>query len=271
MGWNVSNQTNAGITAVLLVAGFLGGCATPPPASDPEASAEYNRTNDPGEPSNRNIFAFNDFADENVIAPTAEGYRTAVPAPAREGIRNFLNNLNEPLVLVNDLLQGEGTRAGETFGRFLMNSTVGFLGFFDTAEDSGFASYHEEDFGQTLAIWGLPEGPYVVLPLLGPSNVRDASGKVVDYFMDPVSIFIPGVPLAASMSKTGVAGVDKREEHLDGLKDVKKTSLDYYASLRSLYRQRRAEDIRNGTGISTLPDPDLGYDAPTTEGSISQR
>ncbi len=255
---------------MLLVAGILGGCATPPPDSDPEAVSEFQRTNDPVEPTNRAIFSFNDFADENVIAPAAEGYRTAVPAPARTGIRNFLNNLNEPLTFVNDVLQGEGSRAGGTFGRFLMNTTMGFLGFFDPAGDGGVAAYHEEDFGQTMAVWGLPDGPYVVLPLLGPSSVRDATGKAADFFMSPVSLFGPGIPLPASLSKMGVGGIDKREEHLDALKDIKKTSLDYYASLRSLYRQRRLEDIRNGAP-SVLPDPDLGYDIPPGGENLSQR
>ena len=273
----MSNQIKAGAVAILLLAGSLGGglsgCATPPPETDTEATVEYNRTNDPAEPTNRKIFAFNDYADEHVIEPVALAYRDTLPDPLRLGLRNVLRNLGAPLTLVNDTLQGDVNHASETFTRFIMNSTVGFLGFFDTAADGDVAQFREDDFGHTLAIWGLPEGPYVMLPLLGPSNVRDATGKAVDYFMDPVGLFGPTIPFAADAAQTAVWGIDKRAENIDALKDVKKASLDYYASLRSLYRQRRAEEIRSNTsgGKTVLPDPDFSYDVPMTEESVSQR
>jgi phospholipid-binding lipoprotein MlaA len=243
----------------LLALTMMAGCATPPPAGDKEAQAEWNQINDPAEPANRNVFAFNKGIDDNALEPMAEGYRTYVPGAIRTNVRNVLTNLGEPVTAVNDVLQGEFLRAATAVGRFCINSTFGFLGMGDVAGGGGM-EHHSEDFGQTLAVWGVGEGPYVVLPLLGPSNPRDAVGFVVDRFLDPVSWVMPATPLAADVAKGTVEAVDKREKYIDPLNEVQRTSLDYYASLRSLYRQKRADDIRNGKKGPAMPASGLVFE-----------
>jgi phospholipid-binding lipoprotein MlaA len=243
----------------LLALSLMAGCATPPPAGDKEAAAEWKQINDPGEPTNRNIFAFNKAIDDNALEPMAEGYRNYVPGAIRTNIRNFLTNLSEPATAANDLLQGEFLRAATAMGRFCVNSTFGFLGLGDVAGGGGL-EHHSEDFGQTLAVWGVGEGPYVVLPIIGPSNPRDAVGFAVDHFLDPVSWVAPATPLLADIGKGTVEAVDKREKYIDPLNEVQRTSLDYYASLRSLYRQKRADDIRNGKKAPSMPESGLVYE-----------
>lgn len=235
----------------------LAGCAAPPPASDTEAMSEYRQTNDPVEPGNRSVFAFNQGFDKYLLKPVAEGYRDYVPYDLRMRIRDFLTNLSEPLVAVNDVFQGEFGRAGQSTFRFIINCGIGFFGIVDVAGQAGL-EHHDEDFGQTLAVWGVPEGPYVMLPILGPSNPRDAVGKVVDYFIDPVSLWGPDVPDLAEYSKAGVGGVDKREHYIDALNDIERSSLDFYASMRTLYRQKRNDEIRNGKG--NLPSPGFTFE-----------
>ncbi|MBF0354682.1 MAG: VacJ family lipoprotein [Alphaproteobacteria bacterium] len=259
-----SSITSSAVVSLLALT-LVAGCATPPAAGDKEAQAEWVQTNDPAEPTNRNLHAFNQGIDDNVLKPMAEGYRDYVPANFRTNIRNVLTNLSEPLVAANDLLQGEFLRAANAIGRFCVNSTFGFLGMGDVAGGGGL-EHHDEDFGQTLAVWGVGEGPYIVLPLLGPSNPRDAVGTAVDFVGNPTNWFIPGLPLAASVGKGTVTAVDKREKYLEPLNEVQRTSLDYYASLRSLYRQKRADDIRNGKKGPTMPAPGLAaMDAESTK------
>ncbi|MDK9722825.1 MAG: VacJ family lipoprotein [Rhodospirillales bacterium] len=250
------------ILALTLVAG----CAAPPPAGDKEAQAEWNQINDPAEPTNRNVFAFNSGVDDNVLKPMAEGYRDFVPGNLRTNLRNMISNLGEPATAANDLLQGEFLRAATAVGRFCVNSTFGFLGMGDVAGGGGM-EHHSEDFGQTLAVWGVGEGPYVVLPIVGPSNPRDTVGFVVDRFLDPVSWVMPATPLLADVGKGTVEAVDKREKYIDPLNEVQRTSLDYYASLRSLYRQKRADDIRNGMKGPTMPAPGLVFEDTSTKKS----
>ncbi|KAF0114623.1 MAG: lipoprotein [Rhodospirillaceae bacterium] len=180
----------------------------------------------------------------NPLKPAAEGYRV-LPQPARDGVHNFLTNWQEPLVFIHDLLQGEVTRAGETLIRFLTNTTIGFSGVGDVAGEGLGLHHHDEDMGQTLAVWGVDEGPYMMLPLLGPSNARDTIGRVVDFVINPITFVLP-IPVVATVGKIAVEGVDQRERHLEALDDVERTSIDFYASIRTLYRQRRAEEIRNG-------------------------
>lgn len=245
-------------TGLALTVALAAGCATPPAENDAEGLAEYNQINDPAEPTNRAVFSFNRGADDYAIKPAAQGYRH-IPEPVRTSIHNFLTNLGEPLTFFHDVLQGEFARAGHTAARFATNTTIGFFGVGDVADDGLDIRHHDEDMGQTLAVWGVGEGPYVMLPLFGPSNTRDSVGKAVDFFLDPTSIFGPGMPIAASMSKTAVAGVDKRERHIEALDQVERSSIDYYASLRTLYRQKRADDINNGRGAASLPDSGLSY------------
>jgi phospholipid-binding lipoprotein MlaA len=234
------------ITAVLL--GGLGGCATPPPAEDQEAVAEFNEVNDPLEPTNRVLYAINNGVDTVILRPAAQAYRFVVPAPVRSGLHNVLTNLGTPVELSNDMLEGKPRRAGDTSMRFLINTTVGVLGFFDVAKDWGYAD-HDADFGMTLALWGLPEGPYLFLPVFGPSDPRDAVGLGVNAVMDPFMWVGQGAAVTAlKWSRFGVNGLDQRERHLDDIDSIKKTALDPYATFRSLYRQHRhgqIEDARN--------------------------
>jgi len=231
------------ITALL--AGGLCGCATPPPADDADAVADVSEANDPLEPTNRALYAFNNGLDTVIFAPAAQAYRYLIPSPVRGGIHNVLVNLGTPVQLGNDILQAKPRRAGDTTMRFLINTTVGVLGFFDIAKGWGYPD-HEADFGMTLALWGLPEGPFLFLPIFGPSDPRDAVGLGVNAAMDPFTWVGQGAAVRAlDWSRIGMNAVDQRERHLDDIDSVKKTALDPYATFRSLYRQHRQSAIND--------------------------
>jgi phospholipid-binding lipoprotein MlaA len=228
---------------------LLAACATPPPASDPEALAEYKANNDPLEPANRSIHTFNEQLDRAVTRPVAVGYRDTVPRPVRRGIRNLLNNLRSPVILVNDMLQGEPRRAGDTLGRFVLNTTVGLAGIFDVADAWFGVPRHTEDFGQTLAVWGAGEGPYLFLPLIGPTNLRDLTGSGVDGAANVVTWFGQGAAVSGlRYARGGMGLVDTREALIDPVDEMRRSSLDPYATYRSAYRQRRQADIENRLG-----------------------
>ena len=233
------------LAAALVVIG-LAGCASRPPASEPEAVAEFEANNDPLEPWNRGMYEVNNAIDTVVLRPAAVAYRTLVPPPLREGVRNALGNLRAPTILMNDLLQGEMDRAGRTASRFLINSTLGLGGLVDVAEWQFGIRGHGEDFGQTLAVWGLGEGPYLFVPVLGPSNPRDLAGAGVDAVASPWFWFGQGqVVEILRYVRTGMTILDAREGVLDTLDTLYATSLDPYSTLRSAYRQRRANEISN--------------------------
>lgn len=222
---------------------FLSGCATVP--EDPEARAAFEETNDPFEPMNRYFFEVNYALDELILKPFAGWYYVGLPKFARNGIRNALRNLNSPVILGNDLLQGNFERAGITLARFVINTTLGLAGFIDVAKEMGLV-YHDEDFGQTLAVWGVNEGPYLVLPFIGPSNPRDASGKVVDMLMDPMFWFTDHNTIKYMMyGRVALEVIDARSRNLDTLDEIRRNAIDYYATIRSLYRQDRAAAIAN--------------------------
>ncbi len=212
----------------------LSGCATPP-KDDPEAMAAFEQTNDPYEPFNRGMFEFNLVLDKVVLKPVAFVYKEAVPDPIRNMIRNFLDNLRSPIIFANDMLQGEFGRAGDTLIRFVMNSSFGVLGIADFAGGAGIEA-HDEDFGQTLAVWGVDNGPYLMLPLLGPSNPRDAMGRLVDFLLDP---FTYAGETEFGIGRFVMDKVDERAQFYDTINELERTSLDFYAAVRSLYRQRR--------------------------------
>ncbi len=254
---------------VLALASFMMvGCATAPDPDDPEAVAEYQEINDPGEPTMRAIFAFNQALDKGVLKPVAAAYREVTHEKIRSGVHNFLNNLRSPVIFFNDVLQGEFKRAIATLMRFLINTTFGALGISDTAGDMGI-DYHNEDFGQTLAVWNMPEGPYLMLPVFGPSNPRDAIGRVVDFFIDPLNIWAKNVDEEWTIyTRTAVDAVDFRALHYDTIEDLEKSSLDFYASVRSLYRQRRNDQINNGKVDPATSVPSIGQfmeDEPFTD------
>jgi len=211
------------------------------------ASHNDSATNDPIEPVNRAIHGFNQAVDTVILRPVAWTYREAVPDPLQERIGNGLRNLKSPVILANDLMQGEFDSAWITFMRLLINSTWGLAGLHDVAGEMGFV-YHNEDFGQTLAVAGIDEGPYLVLPILGPSNPRDTVGLVVDWVMDPFRIYTSAKNMEeANYIRTGLQIIDSRAGLIDALDDVERTSLDTYVSYRTLYRQRRAAEIKNKT------------------------
>ena len=238
---------------------LMANCASPP-KNDPEALAEFEKLNDPIELTNRGIFSFNQFLDKIVIKPATGIYRTITPVVLREAIHSFLQNLRTPVILTNDLLQGEGKRAGNTIARFFINSTVGLLGFMDPAANMGFKR-HDEDFGQTLAVWGVGEGPFLMLPLFGASNPRDLIGKVADFFIDPINIWASNSGNdEVTIVRTLVTGIDTRDQFWDALEDIEKNSIDPYASIRSLYRQRRNDHIRNGAEGTNPPVSELERD-----------
>lgn len=235
-----SKLSLAGLLAV--VVSGLAGCATKPPASNPEALAEYNQTNDPLEPTNRFLYRVNTALENYVLHPAAVAYNQ-LPGGMRNGIHNFLGNLAQPVILGNDVLGAKPRLAGNTFMRFVINTTAGGLGFFDLATGWGYPA-HDTDFGVTLALWGVPPGPFLFLPLLGPTDPRDASGRIVLIVADPVGYFGQGAAVtAAHWGRWGVDTVDTYSRVMGDISSVKKTALDPYATFRSLYRQHRRSQI----------------------------
>jgi phospholipid-binding lipoprotein MlaA len=256
----ISKRSGAGPAAVFALALALALTGAGPLAAPAGLAAELDQleddpfadyeeevedANDPLEVPNRFIFAMNQTLDVAIIRPIAVLYRDLVPEYLRERVHLFLRNLGEPVTLANDLLQGEWDRAGTTADRFLLNSTGGVLGFWDVATDLGHP-YHDEDFGQTLGVHGVGEGPYLVLPILGPSNLRDATGKVVDIFLDPFTYIADETGKEEwQLYRFALDGLDFRTRNLETLDEIERDALDFYARLRSLYRQRREALIAN--------------------------
>ncbi len=244
--------------AIVLGCLLTAGCASAPDPSDAEAVAEFLEVNDPAEPTNRAVFEINRALDKAILRPVASLYRDVLPAFVKDGVHNALDNLRSPVVFFNDVLQGAPGRAMTTAFRFAVNSTAGLGGLVDVAAKFGIDG-HNEDFGQTLAVWGIGEGPYVMLPLFGPSNPRDAVGLIVDFLVDPFNIWAGNTEREfVTFARSGTQAVDYRSGHLDLLDDLEKSSLDFYAAIRSLYRQRRADEISNGAGSANVPAPGLG-------------
>src|SRR5215469_11045697 len=240
---------------LLALALILPGCATQ--ANAPQSSAAEEEFNDPFEDTNRAIFEFNQVVDRNVLVPVAKAYRTVLPDVVRDSIRDFLYNLREPLIFANDALQVDFERAGETVARFVLNSTIGVGGLFDVAGKWGQLPYHEDDLGITFGVWGIPEGPYLVIPVLGPSDPRDLVGTVGESFGDPFNRLVTGNPYTLywiPFVRGGVSGIDQRSRYIETLADIERTSLDYYATIRSLYHQRR-EALIHHERQENLPPP----------------
>lgn len=221
---------------------LLSACAARPPANDPEALAEFRENNDPIEPANRVFYRVNDTLDTYILAPVARGYRYAVPGVVRRPIHNVLANLSAPVIFANDVLQTKPRRAGDTLMRFLINSTAGVGGLFDVATGLGYPE-HDTDFGVTLAVWGVGDGPFLFLPFLGPSNPRDAVGFAGQTALNTLTYATFGGVNTLRTTSTVVGLVDSRERVLDPVDNIKKTALDPYATFRSLYRQNRQSTI----------------------------
>ncbi len=207
----------------------------------PAAHAQASSDVDPLEPLNRAVFSFNDALDESIIRPAAKAYVEYVPEPIRRGLGNFFSNLVDPWNGVNNLLQGKPRAAGSDIGRFVLNTLI-CLGLCDVATDQGFEK-HNEDFGQTLGVWGFKSGPYLVLPIFGSSSIRDGIGRITDITMD-LSREIP--TRAEFAAFTAVRVVDIRASLLPLDQMVQGVALDRYTFFRNAYLQRRRNLVYDG-------------------------
>lgn len=233
----------ARLAAVALVA-LAAGCASIPPDAGRNAA-------DPLEVYNRHVFEFNDRLDRYVVKPVAEGYVKVVPEPVRDCVGNAFRNLGDLGNAVNNLLQGKFFEASSDLCRVAINSTIGLLGCFDVATRVGLARSNE-DFGQTLGRWGIGPGPYFVLPLLGPSTIRDTFGRVVDAYGDPLS-YLDSTRVALSAQTLRV--IDTRAGLLQATRVLEGAALDKYQFVRDAYLQRRRNLIYDGNP-PRLPEPD---------------
>ncbi|MDP9126646.1 MAG: VacJ family lipoprotein [Pseudomonadota bacterium] len=239
---------------------LLAGCADVP--KTPAEHAEYVATNDPLEPMNRTIFDVNDFLDRLLLRPLAELYRVTIPPGLRDRIAGIVSNMKEPVIFANNLLQGEFGRAGKTAERFGMNTTVGVGGMWDVA--SSWAGIYQQtgDFGQTLAVWDVGSGPYLVLPLFGPSNFRDAVGLGVDSVMSPWQYVVQAsgaghvIQNEFEISSFAGDGIVRREQNIEALDALRAGSLDFYAQMRSVYRQYRDKQLgdQSTSGLPKFED-----------------
>ncbi len=245
----------------LLVAGFacltLTSCST---LTSNEIHEDGLVINDPFEEQNRRVMAFNKAVDGAFVEPLVHGYRAVAPKPARTGIRNFLRNLRSPVNFVNQLLQGDIEGAGTVLVRTAINSTLGLGGLVDLAGHEGI-EYESEDFGQTLAVWGVDAGPYLVVPFIGPSSARDYVGYAVDSFADPVRWYGANTDRdGIYYAKLGADYLDIRESLMDTLKELEVSSIDHYAAVRSTYYQHREAAIKDqkksevDTDLPDIPD-----------------
>ncbi len=215
---------------------------------------------DPWENTNRKTLWLDQQLDRWFINPLVSTYQFLVPTPARQAVQRFCLNLNTPQILVNDLLQGEWKDAGVTTERFVINTTVGIGGLFDPAASFGLER-HQADFGQTLALNGVDSGPYLVMPLFGPSTVRDVSGSVVDFFLQPA---LYALPFAALFVYQSTRGLSAREAHAEGLAVLRSSSVDYYSALHNAYYQTRMAEIWSRRNAQREPEP-------TPVGSLAAR
>jgi len=282
LNWRIG----ARFAALLAVVALIGGCASQPndvawktggalnqelpvsariqyaqASSDsdslfPSVDEDYD-DNDPLEIPNRFIFAFNQTLDVFILKPAASTYKFLLPSVIRDAVRNFLRNLATPVVLINDLLQGEFERAEVTLARFAVNTSGGVLGLFDVATDEGF-EYHNEDLGQTFGSYGIGEGAYLVLPLFGPSSIRDGIGRLGDIFLDPLTYVGRVYDVQTELLLVPlVNGIDTRSRNIDTLEDLERDSIDFYARIRSLWRQNRQNKIDNGRDVGPTVNPGL--------------
>ncbi len=234
--------------AALALALWVSACSTPSP--------ESLAANDPWEETNRDVFAFDVWIEHHIAAPVNDGYRAVIPAPAREGLHNMVTNLHAPIVLANDVIQARPKKAVNTLARIVLNSTFGLGGLIDIAGKLGIP-YHDNDFGITLGQSGVAEGSYLVLPFVGPLPPRDLLGSGVDGVFDPLSYArFPGRN-SFQLSRSAVRILDSVDRRRDEFESIERTSLDFYATTRNLYRQSRNARILgddDGSALTNLPD-----------------
>ena len=239
-------KTSLSILAALALSLSLSACSTP--------SAESLAQNDPWEKTNRDVFDFDIKLDHAVARPIAKGYREVVPEFARDGIHNALSNLNSPVILANDAIQGDGEKFGNTLGRIVINSTIGIGGLIDVASKLGIP-YHDNDFGITLGKAGTAEGSYLVLPFVGPQPPRDLLGSAIDNAFDPLTYARWHGKDTQMVIRFGFGVLDSRTANLDAVETIERSSIDFYATTRNLYRQSRNAKINEGKpGTDDLPN-----------------
>ena len=209
-------------------------------ASGPQTTAD-----DPFESMNRKVYGFNESVDRAVLEPAAKGYRAVTNEPIRKGVGNVLANLNEPVTFVNEVLQGDLNGATETIGRFSINTTVGLVGLLDLANDFGLER-KKEDFGQTLAVWGVDDGPYLVAPLIGPTNPRDLVGTATDLVFSPFTWTKYDGDDIVRASRITAGAISGRESVIEAVDGLRSQQADPYTALRRVYDQNRQSQIRNG-------------------------
>ena len=233
------------------------------PAAETAMPAGVPGVRDPFEATNRKIWAFNMGLDRAVFRPVAWTYDRVLPDPLQNGITNFINNLQEPWTFINAILQANGDAAFKSLGRFMINSTVGLVGFRDQAGAWG-VERQEEDFGQTLGVWGMHGEPFIMIPGFGPSSPRDFTGLVVGFLGDPVDMVIEReFGQAADFGLLGLEIIDARARALGTLDVLLETSADPYAAVRAGYTQRRAFEVSNGVVSPVIPLDDEYFDEPT--------
>ncbi|MFJ4292458.1 VacJ family lipoprotein [Cupriavidus sp. NPDC089707] len=238
----------AGLMAAAAAAALLAGCATGPTANP----------KDPLEPFNREVSKINEDFDKGILRPVAEIYADYMPTPVQRAVENFFSNVSDVYSAVNNLLQGKPTRAAEDSMRVAMNTVLGIGGLIDIATPAGLPKY-KEDFGQTLGVWGVPPGPYLVLPLFGPSSVRDTGGMLVDRQFDPSAYLYP---VSLRNSLTGVRIVAGRAQLLGASNLLEQAALDKYSFLRDSYLQRRQYLVYDGNPPDGDDDADSDAGAP---------
>ncbi len=230
-----SLKKSVGLVAVVLCVGLLSACSSP--ESNTYKNAEID--SDPLESLNRTVFEFNHTVDGVFLKPIAEGYDEVMPERGKIMVSNFVDNIKEPVTFANSILQVDAHNTFSTLWRFMLNSTVGIGGLFDVASEVGLKN-RETGFGDTLAIYGADAGAYIVLPILGPSSVRDGIGRIGDVVMDPISYTKNSI----FYSVVGVKTVDARYNNLKLLDDIYASSIDPYSTIRSGYIQHRAAEVK---------------------------
>jgi phospholipid-binding lipoprotein MlaA len=238
----------APILSLLVATLCLCGCSTP--------SLQSLAERDPFEKTNRDIFAFDVWVEHNIARPVDKAYRAAIPEPARNGIHNLVTNLHAPIVLANDVLQGDGGKAAGTFGRLVINSSVGIGGLIDVAGKWGLPG-HDNDFGITLGRAGVAEGSYLVLPFVGPLPPRDLVGSGVDGVFDPFTWARFSGKDTWMLVRGGLRVLDVTDRQMDQFETIERTSIDFYATTRNLYRQSRDAKIKGDSAADAASLPEF--------------
>lgn len=221
------------------------------------ARADIGDIRDPFEKYNRWMFSMNDKLDRHVIEPVARAYRAIVPKPVRTGGHNVITNLKSPITIGNNILQGDLSGAADATVRMVVNTLLGVGGIFDIAGSEGIKD-EPEDFGQTLAVWGVGNGPYIVPPVLPPASLRDYTGTLVDMYADPVRLWLHNTDEDGwAYFRTGFGLLDTRTQLIDTVSDLRRSSVDYYATMRSAYVQRRVAQIKDSVSSHHESNADI--------------